>query len=85
MPDDVSVFDSRLRRHALIALVAGTLLAVLAGIVGDAGTPQGPPWPYMSVYAIGAAAFLYARFYRNLQKRVAAEEAGGEDAPATED
>lgn len=74
MTDDISLFDRRMRGPAAVAVLAGAVLGLLTGYTIGAGTPEGPSWSYIVPFALLATVALYLMAYRNLSKRVAADQ-----------
>jgi len=74
MSDDISLFHTRMRKPAVIALVFGLTLGFLAvgtqRMMGGAGQSL----PVGIALGLLAAAFLYGIMYRNLSQHIAQEE-----------
>jgi len=70
MSDDLSLFDRRMRKQAVISVVAGGALGVMAIQSQRITTAAEPPWFMAIVYGFLAAAALYAVSYRTLEKRL---------------
>jgi len=70
MSDDLSLFDERLRRSAVISLVSGMLLGFLAVMGQRMQTSVETPWGMGVVFGLLAAAALYGVSYRNHSRRL---------------
>jgi protein-S-isoprenylcysteine O-methyltransferase Ste14 len=70
MSDDISLFHRRMRKPALISLVAGFGLGFVSVQVRRITTTYATPWWWAIIFGVLAATMLYAVSYSNLKKQI---------------